>query len=62
MPLLKRCSTRAMSRNIGRCRHEGRPAAQCAAIAYSVLKRACGVKTKKRMTPKQIVARRRKRR
>lgn len=56
MPLPKSCSAEAMSRMIGILRHEGRPARQAIAIAYDRLKKACHVKTKKRLTPKEIVA------
>jgi len=73
MPLIKRCSATAMSRNIAvetkKCPASGKRKRKCqqraVAIGYSVLRKACGVKSKRRMTPKQIVAigkRRRKKR
>lgn len=66
MPLVKRCTLAAMQANVrreirGRCarkRGKGKAAcqAQAVAIGYSVLRKACGVRTKKKLTPKQIVA------
>jgi hypothetical protein len=62
MPLAKTCSTKAMSKNMRKCIREGESRSRCAAMSYRTLKRACRVKSKKRMTPKQIVAKRRRRR
>lgn len=58
MPLDKSCSADAMSTNtknlVGK---EGKAQKQAVAIAYSVLRKACGVSSDKgRMTPKQIVS------
>lgn len=53
---IKKCSTKAMSQNIRHYRHAGKEGPQAVAIAYSVLKKACGVTSKERMTPKEIVA------
>jgi hypothetical protein len=55
MPLLKRCSTKAMQANVRREIHRGRPQKQAVAIAYSVLKKACKCKAKKQLTPKETV-------
>lgn len=57
MPLDKSCSTSAMSDNVSRLSKEGKPQDQAVAIAYSVLKKACGVKSGEKMTPSEIVAR-----
>jgi hypothetical protein len=66
MPLLKRCSTKAFGKNVSKCVREkkrrgdrvvGVGTRQCVAISYSVLRKACRVRSKKRMTPKQVVAR-----
>jgi hypothetical protein len=73
MPLVKKCAVTAMSKNIAkemkRCPARGKRRSKCqkraVAIGYSVLRKACGVTSKRRMTPKQIVAigkRRRKKR
>lgn len=57
MPLDKGCSTSAMGKNIkSLVDQEGKPQKQAVAIAYSVLRKACGVDGKERMTPKQIVS------
>jgi len=57
MPLDKGCSTDAMSKNIkALVDKEGKPQKQAVAIAYSVLRKACGLQGKEQMTPKQIVA------
>ena len=62
MPLEKKCSRKAMQRNIDRMRHErggphNPPDDQTKAIAYSVLRKACGIRPKARkMTPKEIIA------
>jgi len=52
------CSLEAFKNNVRREYHAGKTAkgTQHVAIAISVLKRACGVKSKERMTPKEIVA------
>ena len=52
------CSVAAFEKNVRREYHAGKTAqgTQHVAIALSVLKRACGVKSKKRMTTKEIVA------
>lgn len=60
--LKKRCSVEAMSENVRQERRRGRPAAQAAAIGYRTLKEACGCRSERRMTPKQIVACGKKRR
>jgi len=54
----KACSVDAFEKNVRREYHAGKTAqgTQHVAIALSVLKRACGVKSKKRMTTKEIVA------
>ena len=57
MPLDKGCSTAAMGKNIkGLVDQEGKPQKQAVAIAYSVLRKACGIEGKEKMTPKQIVS------
>lgn len=60
MPLEKRCSTGAMQRNVRREVKAGKSQAQAAAIGYSTLKKACGVTTDRKLTPKEIVARKQK--
>lgn len=56
--LNRTCSLVAFDRNVSREYKAGKTAqgTQHVAIAISVLKRACGVDSKKRMTPKEIVA------
>lgn len=58
VPLIKRCSMDAFEKNIRRMWREGKRAkgTQHVAIALSTLKRACGVKSKRRMTPREIIA------
>lgn len=57
MPLDKSCSTNAMGKNISQMvKGENKPQDQAVAIAYNVLKKACGVKDDKQMTPSEIVA------
>ena len=60
MPLERRCSTKAMGRNVAREIKAGKDKSQASAIGYSTLKKACGVTTDKKLTPKEIVARKRK--
>lgn len=52
------CSVAAFEKNVRREYHAGKTAqgTQHVAIALSVLKRSCGIKSKKRMTTKEIVA------
>jgi hypothetical protein len=52
------CSLEAFKNNVRREYHAGKTAqgTQHVAIALSVLKRSCGVDSKARMTPKEIVA------
>lgn len=58
MPLIKSCSVKAFSKNVSTEIRAGREQAQSVAIAFSTLRRACGVKdTGKRLSPKEIVAR-----
>ena len=56
--LSRECSLDAFKHNIRREYHAGQTAqgTQHVAIALSVLKRSCGVDSKDRMTPKEIVA------
>jgi hypothetical protein len=56
--LARACSVAAFEKNVRREYHAGKTAkgTQHVAIAMSVLKRACGVKSKERMTTKEIVA------
>ena len=56
MPLRRECSLEAFSKNIETEIKSGKPRPQSVAIAYSVLKKACGVKSKKKMTPKEIIS------
>lgn len=63
MPLIKRCAETSLKRNIGRLIREGRPWPQAVAIAYSTLRKACGCgKRRGRLSAKQIVRCRRKKR
>lgn len=55
MPLNRTCSLDAVSDNIRREMEAGKSQAQAIAISLSVLKRSCGVDSKERMTPKEIV-------
>ena len=60
MPLDKSCSKKSLQKNIDRLRHErggahNPPDKQSLAIAYSVLKKACGVKGKRKLTPSKII-------
>lgn len=56
----KRCAVEAVSANIRHfiCR-EGWAQPRAVAASLAILKKACGVKSTRRMTPKQIVASRR---
>ena len=57
MPLDKGCSTTAMGKNIKALTKEGKKQNQSVAIAYSVLRKACGVPSDQgKLTPKKIVA------
>jgi len=58
MPLDRRCSMDAFEANIRREYYRGKTAkgTQHFAIAMSTLKRACGVTSKERMTPQQVIA------
>lgn len=56
MPLKKRCSLKAFNYNVNHRREKGEPPSkQDIAIAYSVLKKSCGVDSKAKMTPSEIV-------
>lgn len=56
--LVKGCSQDAFKKNVDMERKKsGRELPQALAIAYRQLKNACGVKTDKRLTPAQIIAR-----
>lgn len=55
MPLDTSCSTTAHSANISQSIKDGKPQVQSLAVAFSVLKKACGVTSDKRMTAKEIV-------
>lgn len=62
MALKKICSVKSFKANVARNVREGYPPNQAVAIAYATLRKACGVKTTRRMSPKQIVRTRQKRR
>ena len=55
MPLDKSCSQKAFRNNVRISHDEGKPMDQAIAIAYSVLKKACGVTSKERMKPSEII-------
>ena len=61
MPLPMVCSTKAMQKTVRVLIREGYPAKQAVAIAYDRLKKSCHIKTDKRLTPKEIVAMKKKR-
>jgi hypothetical protein len=57
MPLKKQCSMKAFQWNVNHKRKKGEPPSkQDMAIAYSVLKKACGVKSGEDMKPSDIIA------
>jgi hypothetical protein len=61
MPLDKSCDEKAVSRNIRQLyKKDGKPHLQSIAIALSVLQRACGIKGDAKMSPKEMVARSKK--
>jgi len=57
MPLIKKCSVSAFKSNIAAEVDSGRDQKQAVAIAFSTLKRACGVETEDRLSPEEIVSR-----
>jgi len=57
MPLIKKCSLKAFQDNIRREIERGTENKQAVAIAFSTLKKACGVETTTELSPKEIVAR-----
>jgi hypothetical protein len=57
MPLNESCSIKAFEANVKRSIDEGKEQGQAVAIAYSVLRKACGIAADApKMTPKEIVA------
>ena len=60
--LKKICSVKSFKANVARNIREGYAPDQAVAISYAVLRKACGVKTTRRMSPKQIVRERQRRR
>lgn len=56
MPLNKSCSQKAFDANVSQLVDEGYEQDQALAIAFSTLKKACGVESDKRMTTKEIIA------
>ena len=59
MPLKKTCSLKAFKSNFKK-EMKKRSKSQALAISYKTLKDVCGVSSKKRMTPKEIVKGRKK--
>jgi len=58
MPLRKRCSIDAFNYNVNLHKKKGDPPSkQDIAIAYSVLRKACGIESKKKMTPSEMIRR-----
>jgi uncharacterized protein YjbI with pentapeptide repeats len=56
MPLKKQCNMNAFNWNVNHKRKSGEPPSdQDIAIAYSVLKKACGIEGKKKMTPSEMI-------
>lgn len=57
MPLPKGCSMKTFYKTVEKLKNEGYPIKQAVAIAYSHLRRECGVETPERLTPSEIVKR-----
>lgn len=56
-PLIKSCSKKALGKNIGAEIRAGKPKDQAVAIGLSTLRKSCGVESDKKLTPSEIVAR-----